>query len=285
MIDIINNIINKFKDKIKNIFIKIALWTPLNSCRFLFIWILLTFWYIYRYRAKIRNIAKYKKTINHSQQDIIFILNCFISESYSRMFPHLLAENPGKYMKYVCIEGKEYVRRLIDNDTGVILISGHFGPKFRSILFKEVFGIEVSTFVNAEYKNKVCNDPAKLYKINSSFPHYTTGEENNFQEGLLKREWINFLNDVPVKKRDSNNQTLFGKNIYLSELPFKIALKYNVPILFVGTTRNKLQYTVSILPIDEFKTPKEGLRKYIALVAKLLRNDPYASMYIADNHF
>ena len=102
---------------------------------------------------------------------------------------------------------------------------------------------------------------------------------------MLRREWINFLNDVPVKKRDSNNQTLFGKNIYLSELPFKMAIKYNIPILFVGMTRNKRQYTVSILPIDEFNTPKEGLEKYIALLAEFLCKNPYASMYIAENHF
>jgi hypothetical protein len=64
-----------------------------------------------------------------------------------------------------------------------------------------------------------------------------------------------------------------------------VAIKYNIPILFVGVTRNKRQYTVSILPIDEFKTPKEGLGKYIALLTQLICNDPYASIYIADNHF
>ena len=281
----IKNAIEKFKKKVKNVVFKIALRTPLNSYRFLSILVVITLWTIYRNRAKIRNIARYKKAINNSQLNIIFIFNCFIGESYNRIFPHLLAENPGRYMKYVCIEGKDYVRQLIDKDTGVILISGHFGPMFRSLLFKEAFEKDVSSFASTDYKNKVCNASAKLYKISSSFPYYAVGEEKQFQDGLLRREWINFLNDVPVKKRDSNNHTLFGKNIYLSELPFKVAIKYNIPILFVGVTRNKCQYTVSILPIDEFNTPKEGLGKYIALLTELLCNDPYASIYIADYHF
>jgi hypothetical protein len=123
-------------------------------------------------RAKIGNIALYKKAINNSQLNIIFIFNCFMGESYSRIFPHLLAENPGRYMKYVCIEGKDYVQRLIDKDTGVILISGHFGPMFRSLVFKEAFGKDVSSFVNTDYRKKVCNASAILHKINSSFPYY-----------------------------------------------------------------------------------------------------------------
>ena len=45
-------------------------------------------------------------------------------------------------------------------------------------------------------KKKVCNSSAKLHKINSSFPYYAVGEEKQFQEGLLRKEWINFLNDV-----------------------------------------------------------------------------------------
>jgi lauroyl/myristoyl acyltransferase len=281
----IKNATEKFKQKVRKVVFKISLRTPLNSYRFHFILVAIALWNVYRYRAKIESIARYKKAINNSQLNIIFIFNCFMAKSYGRIFPHLLAENPGRYMKYICIEGKDYVRQLMDEDTGVILISGHFGPMFRSFLFKEAFGKDVSSFANADYKKKVFNAPAKLYKINSSFPYYAVGEEKQFQEGLLRGEWINILNDVPVKKRDSNNQTLFGKNIYLSELPFKVAIKYNIPILFVGITRNKRQYTVSIRPIDEFNTPKEGLGKYIALLAELLCNDPYASMYIAENHF
>ncbi|MGA3281269.1 MAG: hypothetical protein ABSD50_09820 [Smithella sp.] len=281
----IKNATEKFKQKVKNAVLKIALQTPLNSYRFHFILVVITLWNIYRNRAKIKNLARYKKATNNSQLNIIFIFNCFMAESYSRIFPQLLAENPGRYMKYICIEGKDYVRQLMDEDTGVILISGHFGPMFRSLLFKEAFGKEVSSYAHMAYKKKISNASVKLYRINSSFPYYAVGEEKQFEEGLLRREWINFLNDVPVKKRDSNNQTLFGKNIYLSELPFKMAIKYNIPILFVGMTRNKRQYTVSILPIDEFNTPKEGLEKYIALLAEFLCKNPYASMYIAENHF
>jgi hypothetical protein len=281
----IKSAIKKFKKKVNNAVFKISLRTPLNSYRFGFILIVITLWNVYRCRAKIGNLARYKKAANNAQPDILFIFNCFMAESYGRIFPHLLAEEPGRYMKYISIEGKDYVRQLIDKDTGVILISGHFGPMFRSFLFKEAFGKDVSSFSNADYKKKVCNASTKLYRIISSFPYYAVGEEKQFQDGLLRGEWINFLNDVPVKKRDSNNQTLFGKNIYLSELPFKVAIKYNIPILFIGITRNNRQYTVSIRPMDEFNTPKEGLEKYIALLAELLSKDPYASTYIADNHF
>jgi lauroyl/myristoyl acyltransferase len=284
MINTIKNIIKKFEEKLKNIIFKITVWTPLNSYRLSFILTVLTLWHTFRCRQKIGNILRYKKVINNSQTDIVFIFNCFLSYTYDWLFHNLVAENPNKYLKYVFIEGKEYVRQLMDKDIGVILISGHFGPPFRALLFKEMFGIGVSSFVSVGYKKKILNSSAKIHKINSSFPIYAVGEEKQFQKGLLRKEWINFLNDVPVKKRGPSQHTLFDKNIYFSEFPFKVSIKYNIPILFVGTARIKRQYHVFILPIDEFQTQAEGLEKYIALIEKLLCHDPYAGLYIAENH-
>lgn len=71
----------------------------------------------------------------------------------------------------------------------------------------------------------------------------------------------------------------------MSELPFKISIQYNIPILFVGITKRKRQYYVSIIPIDDFNTQQEGLKKYIALIEKLLCRDPYAGNFIAETHF
>ena len=285
MIRTIKNAIEKFKKQLKKIVLKTALRTPLNSCRFSFILVVSTLWNAYVFRKKIGNILMYKNALNNSQKNIVFLANYFLSKTYDRIFPHLIAENPKKYLKYVSIEGKEYVRQLMDKDMGVILVSGHFGPPFRALLFKEVFGIGVSSFVSVDYKKTIFNSSAKIHKISSSFPVYTLGEEKQFQEGLLRREWINFLNDVPVKKRGFNHHILFDKKIYFSEFPFKVSIKYNIPILFIGITRIKRQYYVSILPIDEFCTQEEGLVKYIALVEKLLGHDPYAGLYIAENHF
>jgi lauroyl/myristoyl acyltransferase len=285
MTDTVNNAIEKIKEKLKKVVLKTSLCTPLDSYRFLFILVVLTFWNTFRLRKRVGNLKRYKKAINSSQSNIVFVFNCFLSSNYNRLFPHLLAENTEKYLKYVSIEGKEYVRQLMEKETGVILISGHFGPDFRTLLFKEIFGIGVSTFARKAFKQKIGNSSFKLYKVNNSSPNYAVGEEKQFQEGLLRKEWVNFLNDVPVKKRESNNQTLFGKNIYLSELPFKLSITYNIPILFVGTTRIKRQYHVSILPIDEFQTPAEGLGKYIALMEKLLCRDPYAGSFIAEKHY
>jgi lauroyl/myristoyl acyltransferase len=281
----IKNMLKEFNEKAEKVVFKTALRTPLNSYRFLSILIVVTLWDIYKCREKIGNIMRYKKAVNNSQRNIVFLFNCFLSKSYDWIFHHLVSENPEKYLKYVCIEGEEYVRQLLDKDTGVILISGHFGPLFRTQLFKEVFGICVSSFASEDNKKYFKNSPEKKNKIIASFPIYAVGEEKQFQEALLRKEWINFLNDVPLAKRGSQNHTLFGKTIYLSEFPFKISLKYNIPILFVGTTRIKSQYYVSILPIDEFHTQGEGLEKYIALLEKLLCHDPYAGCFIAEFHF
>lgn len=281
----IKKAVAKFKEKTKSNIFKFSLRVPLESWRFSLILFFFTFWTAYVSRPYFGNILKYKRAIKNSDGNLKFLFNCFFRKSYDRLFPQLLAEDPGKYLKYVRIEGEEHIRRLREKNTGVILLSGHFGPAFRSLVFKEALGMDVSTFSDGNYRKKISNSSAKLYRINSSFPYYAVGEEKQFQEALQRGEWINFLNDVPLKKRDSQNFTLFGKEMYVSELPFKVSLKNNIPILFVGVTRKKLRYHVSVMPMDNFSTQKEGLSKYILLLEKVLSADPYSGVFIAERHF
>ena len=285
MIGMIENTVKRFKGGVKKVVLKIAFRTPLNSYRFFFVLVVSTLWIAYTSKRKIGNILEYKNALKNPQKNILFLFNYFLNKTYDRIFSRLIAEDPNKYLKYVCIEGAEYVRQFMDNDRGVILITGHFGPVFRTLLFKEVFGIGPSSFMSADNKKVFCNSFTKKNQIISSFPIYVVGEENKFLEGLMRKEWIFFLNDVPLKKRASCKHTLFGKNIYFSELPFKLAIKYNIPILFIGTTRIKRQYRLSIIPIDEFYTQEEGLEKYIALIEKMLCHDPYKGNCIAEECF
>ena len=273
------------RDLKKRLFMETALKTLPGSYRFRFLMALFTLRNVKKQRHVIQKIIQYKKVLNYPQNNITFVFNCFLSLSYDMLFPHLLVENPQKYLQYVSIEGEEYVRRLLDQDTGVILISGHFGPKFRAILFKEALGINTPSFIGPAYRDKIANSSSKLYKTLSLYKYYIVGEEKQLQEGLRKKEWIVFLNDYPVKKKESNNQTMFGKKVYFSELQFKISLEQNIPLLFFGTTRIKHKYQISILPLDNFQTKQEGLEKYVALVEGLLHRDPYAGFFTAEHHF
>jgi lauroyl/myristoyl acyltransferase len=282
----IENAGKDFKARVKKVVYKITLWTPLNSYLFSFVLVISTFWNAYVCRKKIVKILRYKKAIKNSQKNIVFLFNYFLNKTYDTIFIYLITENPKKYLKYICIEGEEYMSqlKLMDNDRGVILITGHFDPEFRTLLFKEVFGIGISSFMNADNKKKFYNSSKKQHKIICSFPIYSVGEEKQLVEGLLRKEWIIFLNDVPVKKRGFRHYTLFGKNINFSELPFKLSIKYNIPMLFLGTTRIKRQYLLSILPIDEFYTKEEGVERYTALIEKFLCHDPYAINIIAEEY-
>jgi hypothetical protein len=50
-------------------------------------------------------------------------------------------------------------------------------------------------------------------------------------------------------------------------------------------TRKKLRYHVTVMPMDNFSTQKEGLSKNILLLEKLLSADPYSGVFIAEHHF
>ena len=256
-----------------------------GSCGFTLLMALFTLQNLKKEKYAIERIVRYKEVLGSSENNARFVFKCFYSRSYDILYRHLFVENPQRYLQYIHIDGKEHVRRLLGQDTGVILISGHFGPNIRNLLFKEVFGIDAVAFVGPTYKEEIDTSSGKLYETLSLYKYYLVGEERQLQEGLKKNEWIVFLNDYPVKKRESNIQTLFGKRVYFSELPFKLALELNIPLLFFGTTRIKNQYQVSIMPLDNFKTKQEGLAKYISIVEDLLRRDPYAGFFTAANQF
>lgn len=274
-----------FRNFKKRLFIKTVLKMSPGSCGFTLLMALFTLQNLKKEKYAIERIVRYKEVLGSSENNARFVFKCFYSRSYDILYRHLFVENPQRYLQYIHIDGKEHVRRLLGQDTGVILISGHFGPNIRNLLFKEVFGIDAVAFVGPTYKEEIDTSSGKLYETLSLYKYYLVGEERQLQEGLKKKEWIVFLNDYPVKKRESNIQTLFGKRVYFSELPFKLALELNIPLLFFGTTRIKNQYQVSIMPLDNFKTKQEGLAKYISIVEDLLRRDPYASFFTATNQF
>jgi hypothetical protein len=274
-----------FRNFKKRLFIKTVLKMSPGSCGFTLLMALFTLQNLKKEKYAIERIVRYKEVLGSSENNARFVFKCFYSRSYDILYRHLFVENPQRYLQYIHIDGKEHVRRLLGQDTGVILISGHFGPNIRNLLFKEVFGIDAVAFVGPTYKEEIDTSSGKLYETLSLYKYYLVGEERQLQEGLKKNEWIVFLNDYPVKKRESNIQTLFGKRVYFSELPFKLALELNIPLLFFGTTRIKNQYQVSIMPLDNFKTKQEGLAKYISIVEDLLRRDPYASFFTATNQF
>jgi len=277
--------IKRFTQIAEKYILKAALMVPLNSYRFRMILIIVTLWDILHCLKKIKNFLRYQKAMKNSQNSVIFIFNFFLGANYNWLFKDLIAENPKKYLQYVCIEGEGHVKKLMERDTGVLLVTGHFGPFFLTLLFKEFFSIRTSSFASVRNKKIFTTSFEKRNKIISSNPIYAVGEETQMQEGLLKKQWINFYNDVPVAKRGSLSYTLFGKNVYMSELPFKISLQYNIPILFIGITKNKLQYHVSITPLDDFDTQQEGLGKYVALIETLLCRDPSSGCFIAIEHF
>lgn len=150
--------IKKFNEITGKYILKTALVIPLNSFRFSFILVVITLWDILNCRKIIGSLLRYRKAIKSTQTSFI-LFKCFMSRNYDWLFQYLIAENPKQYLQYVCMEGEEYVRRLMKKDTGVILISGHFGPLFRTLIFKEIFGIGVSNFAGVVNKNIFTTSP------------------------------------------------------------------------------------------------------------------------------
>jgi lauroyl/myristoyl acyltransferase len=105
--------------------------------------------------------------------------------------------------------------------------------------------------------------------------------EANYSERALVRHVINggavlIYIDFPLEKGKSYEMNFLGYPIKFSAFPFKMALRYNIPLFFSFVSERKDgSYRLSVIPSGNFSTPEEGLSKYIQMLQAVIKENPF----------
>ncbi len=239
----------------------------------------ITFCRIIKNCNKWNTYAKYKYAIGNNKNSMQFILNTFSRQTTDTILSMVLYKYPDCFSKYVIVEGEDYVKEFQRTNKGVLVIGNHGGPlMLQTYLFSKVFNIPLSSY-SAPWLKSETYLSKEINQLVQQSPVYFTGEEKKFLKALLSGEWINILLDVDVNEHQSPNCTFANHPIQLSQFPFRISLKYNIPILYLeikrGGNGDKIQ--INIRPINKFSKPEDGLNKYVQFLESTIFSDYYSN--------
>ncbi len=223
--------------------------------------------------------VKYKCIIGSNKNRIQFIINTFIRKASDAILARVLYKYPDCFSKYVIVKGNIYVKELQRENKGVLVIGNHGGPfMLQTFLFSKVFNIPLSSYSSPGVKTRT-DQNEEINQLIQQFPVYYRGEEKKLLNALLSGEWINILLDVTINSHQSPNCLFANHQIQLSQFPFRIAIKYNIPILYLEIKRVKRgsKVQITIRPIDNFSHPDEGLNKYVQYLESTIFSDNYSN--------
>ena len=220
---------------------------------------------------------KYMNIIGNNKSKIQFIINTYTRKISNAIMAKLLYSYPNVFTKYVILKGENYVKDIKHNKKGVFVIGNHGGPfMLQTFLFSKIFNIPLSSYSAPWLKTrKDFGKEISLLLKQSSV--YFKGEEKKMLKALLFGEWINILLDVTVNAHQKPNCTFAGHPIQLSLFPFRIALKYDIPILYVGIKRENSKIEIEIHLIENFSNAEEGLNKYVKHLETTIFSDNYSN--------
>lgn len=219
---------------------------------------------------------KYKKIIGNTECSIKFIINIYTRKTTNSFLSRVFYKYPNCFSKYVDVEGGEHVLALQHKGKGVLVIGNHGGPfMLQTFLFTNIFNIPLSSYSNPLLKTRSSQDD-EINKLIQKFPVYFVGEEKKLLNALLSGEWINMLLDVTVNSHQTPNCQFANRNIQLSQFPFRIALKYNIPILYLEVKRGK-KIHITLRPINNFSHANEGLKTYVQFLESTIFSDNYSN--------
>ncbi len=215
----------------------------------------------------------------------MFILKFFLREKQDYLQGILLSEAPERFLPHISVEGAHHIQNLEKKDQGVLVLSGHCGPVgLQTFLFKILFGVSLGSFILASNKSSIKKKQPllrvnRINQIIKATPIYCRGEEKSLLKGLLRGEWISFLNDLNMHATRPHNCRIAGQDFALSEFPFRIALKYDIALLFVKVVRSRdnNRTVISIRPFGAFSDPNEGLKLYAEYLEQQILEDPYSA--------
>lgn len=241
----------------------------------------LTLFQIIRNYKKWNVYVRYKYIIGSNKSSVQFIINTFTRKTSDAILARVLNKYPGCFSKYVSVKGDVYVKELQRENKGVIVIGNHGGPfMLQTFVFSKVFNIPLSSYSSPSLKARTDRDQDReINQLIQQFPVYFVGEEKKFLNALLAGEWINILLDVTVNSNLSPNCTFAEHPIQLSQFPFRIALKYNIPVLYTEVKRVQkgTRIQIDIRPVNNFSDPDEGLHKYVEYLESTIFSDNYSN--------
>ena len=236
---------------------------------------------------KWKAIAAFARQSGSTLPGWLFLLKYFIQRGEDRIWSSIVWEVPNFPKKYITVENKELLDKTIKDGKGAILVGAHYGPLFYTYFFREI-NFNVKILASKKFLKHLHNSLelginfliSKRVLFLTGTQSYVVAQphrsEKEFVPHIKKGGVVLIINDIYFTCNENENTGFFGFPGRFSYFPFRLGLRYNVPIFFCFF--NKAQnggYCLNFTPSGDFSAPEEGAKKYASFLQKQITTYPF----------
>ena len=230
-------------------------------------------------------ISRFAKHTDDSLPILFYLTKYFMQRGKDMVWNIAIYEKSLNLQKYFSIDNKEILEQANNEDKGVIFVSAHYGPALYTYIFNNM-NIYLKSLVNyktlerIEYIEKIrCRfllSKQQLFLKDGQRILRAGKSEKELVRHLRRGGNVLILNDGNISKYRNKSTEFFGLPMGLSYFPFKLALKYDVTIIFCIFNRNQnTGYLLRLIPFSNFITAEEGVRQYSLFLQEQISIYPF----------
>ncbi|MCK4267467.1 MAG: hypothetical protein KAX16_01440 [Actinomycetia bacterium] len=215
----------------------------------------------------------------------LFALKYFIQRGKDNAWAVAFSEAFGSLEKYLIIENKEQLVQAVSLNKGALLLGAHYGPPIYTNILERL-GFDLRTLVSEE-NYRALKNPRRTGALSSaksvSFLRDThrLSIAGKSEKGLIRHlkggGVVNVLLDSgTIQKTAGVAVDFLGKSTRFSYFPFKVSIKYDVPVFFCFfAPAAKGGYRLRLIRVDGFSDPEEGVSKYVSFLESQIKVNPF----------
>lgn len=232
-----------------------------------------------------RAIKRFARHTKSPLSSLMYIMNYFIQQGKDGVWGYVFCEAPSVLDPYIITHNAEAINHAHARGKGVIFLGAHYGPALYSyMLYRMHFDVKtllanefvtylhhVDTLVLKPFRSK------KVMFLNDLGIVLVSHEQERHFVGHLKKGGMVLTHiDLPAPEGKGETIPFFDLAICPRVFPFRLALKYDIPVFFCLFNNIKRGgYLLDFIRSGEYSTPAEGFQKYIACLEAHIKEYPF----------
>jgi lauroyl/myristoyl acyltransferase len=232
-----------------------------------------------------RAIKRFARYTGSTLPTLLYILKYFVQQGKDGVWGYVFCEAPSVLDKYVTMQNLEAMKQALARGKGAIVLGAHYGPVLCTYMLDRMH-FNVKTLVDKRFVTQLHNagtlvlKPLRSKKIlflNESGVVLVSREEEKYLFDHVKKGGMAKMDiDYPGPRRNAGTAPFLGISISPHLFPFRLALKYDIPIFFCFFNKNKCgAYIMNFIPSVDYSTPEEGFRRYLSRLQAQIEEYPF----------
>lgn len=181
-----------------------------------------------------------------------------------------------KLNRYIKFNNLELIDELIKQNSGLLMLSGHYG-NWEILALGGGINVKIPIMMVVEpQNNRFMNED--MYRMRTKFGNMTTSRYHAAREivnAIKKNHIVALLVDQSATSNKDIFVDFFGRPAATYEAPASLALRFNVPVVYgVAVRQADGTYVVDLkqIPHDDLKYDKHGIEEFTKRHVKMLED-------------